>query len=63
MGRVVLIACTSVGRALIEAMCEDERLKQIELVGIVNLKPEAAVGKANYDSYVDLAGKYALNIY
>lgn len=63
MGRVVLAACTNVGRAIIEAMYEDDALNQIELAGVVNLKLEAATGKANYDSYVDLAKKYNLNIY
>lgn len=63
MGRAVLIACTNVGRALIDAICKDEALKQVELCGIVNLKPENAVNKANYDPYIDLVQKYDLNIY
>ena len=63
MGNVVLIACTNVGRSMIEAIMNDSRLKDVHLTGIVNLKPETATGKANYDSYVDLAGKYGLNIY
>lgn len=63
MGRVVLVACTNVGRAMIEALENRESLKTVELVGIVNLKPEAALEKANYDSYIDLVRKYGLNIY
>lgn len=63
MGKLVLIACTSVGRALIDAICESDALASVELAGIVNLKPEAAVNKANYDSYIDLVQKYRLNIY
>lgn len=63
MGKVVLIACTNVGRAMIDAVCGDEVLSQVELVGVVNLKPESAVNKANYDSYIDLVQKYNLNIY
>ncbi len=63
MGKVVLVACTSVGRAMIEAICSRDVIKGVELTGIVNLNPEAAVGKANYDSYMDLVKKYKLNIY
>lgn len=63
MGKVVLIACTNVGRAMIEAIQESEELKNVELVGVVDLKPVNAVSKANYDSYVDLTQKYHLNIY
>lgn len=63
MGKVVLIACTSVGRAMIEAICESKELEDVELVGVVNLKPEYAIEKANYDSYIDLIKKYQLNTY
>lgn len=63
MGKVVLIACTNVGRAIIEAIQTGEELKDVELVGVVNLKPDVAVTKANYDSYVDLKQKYHLNVY
>ena len=63
MGKVVLIACTSVGRAMIEAIKNDETLKDVELVGVVDLKPEIAINKANYDPYTDLIEKYNLNYY
>lgn len=63
MGKVVLVACTNVGRALIDAIYGDKRLEGVDLVGIVNLKPESAVCKANYDPYTDLIKKYDLNIY
>lgn len=61
MGNVVLIACTNVGRALIEAVLHD--CASAKLSGVVNLRPEAAVGKANYDPYTDLVLKYGLNAY
>lgn len=63
MGRVVLIACTNVGRSMIEAIMNSPSLTNISLAGIVNLKPEAAIEKANYDSYIDLVKKYSLNAY
>lgn len=63
MGKVVLIACTNVGRSLIEAIKTSKMLIDVDLVGIVNLKPEVAINKANYDSYIDLVQKYSLNIY
>lgn len=63
MGRVVFIACTNVGRSMIEAVMNSFKLKNVELAGIVNLKPEAAIEKANYDSYIDLVKKYHLNAY
>ena len=63
MGKVVFIACTNVGRAMIEAVMNSEALKGVELSGVVNMSPEAAIGKANYDSYVDLYEKYGIRHY
>lgn len=63
MGRVVFIACTNVGRAMIEAVLGNKALAGVELAGVVNLRPEAAIEKANYDSYIDLVKKYQLKIY
>lgn len=63
MGKVVLIACTNVGRSIIEAIKNGCGMQGVELSGVVNLKPETAVEKANYDSYVDLVKKYELNIF
>ena len=63
MGNVVLIACTNVGRAMIEAILHNEQLKNVRLAGVVNLSPEAAIGKANYDSYIDLFNSNQINHY
>ncbi len=63
MGKVVFIACTNVGRAMIEAIYNSKYLTKIELRGVVNLSPEAAIGKANYDSYIDLKEKYGFPLY
>ncbi len=58
MGKVVLVACTNVGRAIIEEIYSNENIKA-EIVGVVNLNATVALGKANYDSYLDLGAKYA----
>jgi len=63
MGKVVLIACTNVGGAMIEAIENSKKLEGVELAGVVNLKPEVAIEKANYDPYIDLKKKYKLNMY
>ena len=63
MGKVVFIACTNVGRAMIEAVMNNPKLENVELVGVVNLSPSSAIGKANYDSYIDLFQKYSLPYY
>lgn len=57
MGRVVLVACTNVGRGIIEEIYNNENIKS-EIVGVVNLNAHVALGKANYDSYLDLDAKY-----
>lgn len=63
MGKVVFIACTNVGRSMIEAVLNSKELENVELAGVVNMSPEAAIGKANYDSYIDLFTKYGINHY
>ena len=63
MGKVVFVACTNVGRSMIEAVLNSPELKDIELSGVVNLSPDAAINKANYDSYIDLFEKYGIHYY
>lgn len=63
MGRVVLIACTNVGRHIIEAIKTSDCLRDVDLVGVINLHPSVSISKANYDSYIDLVEKYDLPIY
>lgn len=63
MGKIVLIACTNVGRSLIETIENSRKLQGVELSGVVNLKTEIAIEKANYDSYLDLVKKYNLNMF
>ncbi len=63
MGKVVLIACTSVGREIIEEIETNPLLKTIEIAGIVNLNPSVSFNKANFDSYSDLIYKYNIPVY
>ncbi len=60
MNRVILVACTNVGRHIINVFFE----KQIKskLVGIINLDYSVAKNKSNYDSYKDLKENYNLNL-
>lgn len=62
MGKLVLIACTNVGRYIIEEIMNNPEIKT-ELAGVVNLCTKVALNKANYDDYADLAEKYQLPIY
>ena len=57
-----MVACTNVGRYIIEELVNNQKITS-ELVGIVNLNQEQAIGKANYDSYSDLIFKYKIPIF
>lgn len=63
MGSVLLVACTNVGRAMIDAIYNAPELKDVKLAGVVDLKPEIAVSKANYDPYTDLKEKYGFPLH
>ncbi len=63
MGKVVFVACTNVGRSMIEAVIHSPKLASVELAGVVNMSPSAAIGKANYDSYIDLFEEYNIPYY
>ena len=62
MGKLLLIACTNVGRYIIEEFMSNPDIGA-ELCGVVNLNAKQAMNKANYDSYSDLAEKYEFPIY
>ncbi len=62
MGKLVLIACTNVGRAIVEEIKNNPDI-HTELVGVVDLNTAQSLKKANYDSYVDLALQYDLPIH
>lgn len=62
MGKLLLVACTNVGRYIIEELMNNPDTGA-ELVGVVNLNPQQALNKANYDSYSDLVAKYNFPIF
>jgi len=62
MGKMLLVACTNVGRYIIEEFMNNPHIGA-ELAGVVNLSPQQALNKANYDSYSDLAAKYSFPIF
>lgn len=62
MGKLLLVACTNVGRYIIEELMTNPDTGA-ELAGVVNLNPQQALNKANYDSYSDLVAKYHFPIF
>lgn len=62
MGNLLLVACTNVGRYIIEEFMTNNNIGA-RLTGVVNLNMKQAINKANYDSYADLAEKYGFPIY
>lgn len=62
MGRVLFVACTNVGQAMIRAICGDETIKS-EVVGIVNLNARRSLSKANYHTYLDIAEEYQIPLH
>ena len=63
VGRVLFVACTPVARWMISEILTRPDLASVEIAGVVNLSPTAAIGKANYDSYTDLIREYAIPHY
>ncbi len=61
MGKLILVACTNVGRYIIEEILNNSEIKT-QLSGIINLNTKQGINKANYDSYADLQLKYGLDI-
>ncbi len=62
MGRVLFVACTNVGQAMIRTICGDETIRS-QVVGIVNLNTQRALNKANYHTYLDIAAEYNIPIH
>ncbi len=62
MGRVLFVACTNVGQAMIRTICGDETIRS-QVVGIVNLNTQRALNKANYHTYLDIAAEYDIPIH
>lgn len=62
MGRVLFVACTNVGQAMIRKICTDPAI-QTQVVGIVNLNPRQSLSKANYYSYMDIAEEFGIPLH
>lgn len=62
MGRVLFVACTNVGQAMIQTICGDESIKS-QVVGIVNLNTRRSLSKANYRTYLDTAATYQIPLH
>lgn len=62
MGNLLLVACTNVGRYIIEEFMTNINIGA-QLSGVVNLNIKQAIHKANYDSYSDLVEKYGFPIH
>lgn len=62
MGRVLFVACTNVGQAMIRTICGDETIKT-QVVGIVNLNTQRSLSKANYYTYLDIAAEYNIPLH
>lgn len=62
MGRVLFVACTNVGQAMIQTICGDENIRT-QVVGIVNLNTQRSLNKANYRTYLDTAATYAIPLH
>lgn len=62
MGRVLFVACTNVGQAMIRTICSDATIKS-QVVGIVNLNTQRSLSKANYYTYLDIAAEYDIPLH
>lgn len=62
MGRVLFVACTNVGQAMIRAICGDATIRA-QVVGIVNLNTRRAMSKANYHTYLDIAEEFGIPLH
>ena len=62
MGRVLFVACTNVGQAMIRTICGNENIKT-QVVGIVNLNTQRSLSKANYYTYRDIAEEYNIPLH
>ncbi len=62
MGRVLFVACTNVGKAMIDTIKSSPSFSS-EIVGIVNLNASRGMKKANYQTYADISGKYNIPLH
>ena len=62
MGKVLFVACTNVGQAMIHAIYADPNIRS-QVVCIVNINTERSLNKANYHSYLDIAAMYQIPLH
>ncbi len=62
MGKVLFVACTNVGQAMIEGIIFSKNVES-EIVGIVNLNTKRGLSKANYHTYLDISEKYNIPLH
>ncbi len=60
--KIVLVSCTNVGRHMINLFLENQKFKNIELSGVLNLNFSEGLKKSNYDSYYDLKENFNVNV-
>ena len=61
MNKVVIVACTNVGRQIILEILKNNSINT-RLVGVINLNSKSAINKSNYDNYNDLKKKFKIKI-
>ena len=62
MGKVLFVACTNVGQAMIDGIMHSKNIKS-DIVGIVNLNIKRGIDKANYHTYLDVSEKYNIPLH
>lgn len=62
MGKVLFVACTNVGQAMIREICTNPHI-HTQVVGIVNLNARQGLNKANYQTYLDVAEEFHIPLH
>ena len=60
--KIVLVSCTNVGRHIINLFLNNQKYKNVELSGVLNLNFSEGLKKSNYDSYYDLKENFNINL-
>lgn len=62
MGKVLFVACTNVGQAMIREICTNPGI-HTQVVGIVNLNARQGLSKANYHTYLDISEEFQIPLH
>ena len=57
-----MVSCTNVGRHIINLFLNNQKYKNVELSGVLNLNFSEGLKKSNYDNYYDLKENFNINI-